>query len=39
MQIRTYRPHGDLAAALRQISEDYRFAVPYANQEGDSGAP
>lgn len=35
MQIRTYRPHGDLAAALRQISEDYRFAVPYANQEGD----
>lgn len=35
MQIRTYRPHGDIAAALRQISEDYRFAVPYADQDGD----
>ena len=35
MQIRTYRPHGDLAATLRQISEDYRFAVPYANQDAD----
>ncbi|MDY0250111.1 MAG: bifunctional isocitrate dehydrogenase kinase/phosphatase [Pseudomonas sp.] len=35
MQIRTYQPHGDLAATLRQISEDYRFAVPYANQEAD----
>lgn len=35
MQIRTYRPHGDIAAALRQISEDYRFSVPYADQEGD----
>ena len=35
MQIRTYRPNGDLGAALRQISEDYRFAVPYVNQEGD----
>lgn len=35
MQIRTYRPHGDLAATLRQISEDYRFSVPYADQERD----
>ena len=35
MQIRTYRPHGDLAATLRQISEDYRFSVPYADQDGD----
>ncbi len=35
VQIRTYRPHGDLAATLRQISEDYRFSVPYADQEGD----
>ena len=35
MQIRIYRPQGDLNAALRQISEDYRFSVPYANQEGD----
>lgn len=35
MQIRTYRPQGDLAASLRQISEDYRFAVPYENQERD----
>jgi len=35
VQIRTYRPHGDLAATLRQISEDYRFSVPYVNQEAD----
>lgn len=35
MQIRTYHPHGDLAATLRHISEDYSFSVPYANQEGD----
>lgn len=35
MQIRTYRPHGDIATALRQISEDYSFAVPYADQDGD----
>lgn len=35
MQIRIYRPHGDLAAVLRQISEDYRFSVPYADQDAD----
>lgn len=35
MQIRTYRPQGDLAATLRQISEDYRFAIDYIDQEGD----
>ncbi len=35
MQIRTYRPNGDIATALRQISEDYRFSVPYSDQEGD----
>ena len=35
MQIRTYRPHGDIATVLRQISEDYSFAVPYADQDGD----
>ncbi len=35
MQIRTYRPQGDLTATLRKISEDYRFSVPYADQDGD----
>ncbi len=35
MQIRTYRPHGDLSGTLRQISEDYRFSVPYENQKRD----
>ena len=35
MQIRTYRPDGDLAAMLRQISEDYRFSVPYKDQDAD----
>lgn len=35
MQICTYRPNGDIATTLRQISEDYRFSVPYSDQEGD----
>ena len=35
MQIRTYRPYADLTGTLRQISEDYRFAVPYEDQERD----
>lgn len=35
MQVRIYRPEGDLMGTLRQISEDYRFAVPYEDQEGD----
>lgn len=35
MQVRSYRPHGDLLGTIRQISEDYRFAVAYEDQEGD----
>lgn len=35
VQIRTYRPYGDLTSALRQISEDYSFSVPYADQAAD----
>lgn len=35
MQIRIYRPQGDLHAALQKISEDYQFSVPYADQAGD----
>ena len=35
MQVRVYRPHGDLSTTLRQISEDYRFSVDYIDQEGD----
>ncbi len=35
VQIRTYRPYGDLASALRQISEDYSFSVAYADQAAD----
>lgn len=35
MQIRTYRPNADLTSTLRQISEDYKFAVPYEDQERD----
>ncbi len=35
MQIRQYRPAGDLKAMLAQIMEDYRFAIPYANEQAD----
>lgn len=35
MQVRNYRPHGDLLGTIRQISEDYRFAVAYEDQERD----
>ena len=35
MQIRTYRPEGDLATTLHQISEDYRFVVDYEDQSRD----
>lgn len=35
MQIRVYRPEGDLKGTLRQLMEDYRFEIPYANPEAD----
>ena len=35
MQIRLYRPAGDLRATLRQIMQDYRFEIDYANPEAD----
>lgn len=35
MQIRQYRPEGDLKGMLKQVMEDYRFAIPYADAEGD----
>ncbi len=35
MQIRLYRPAGDLRATLRQIMQDYRFEIDYANAEAD----
>lgn len=35
MQIRTYRPQGNLTAVLEQISLDYQFDVPYINREKD----
>lgn len=35
MQIRQYRPNGDLSSALKQIMDDYSFAIPYANAASD----
>ena len=35
MQIRQYYPHGDLRSMLRQIMDDYRFDIPYANLQED----
>lgn len=35
MQIRLYRPNGDLKGMLRQVMADYRFEIPYANPEAD----
>lgn len=34
-QTRSYRPNGDLSGVLRRIFDDYGFAVPYGDVEGD----
>ncbi|MDM7857206.1 bifunctional isocitrate dehydrogenase kinase/phosphatase [Thiopseudomonas acetoxidans] len=35
MQIRQYRPNGDLRAMLKQLIEDYAFDIPYADTQAD----
>ncbi|HSC85447.1 MAG TPA: bifunctional isocitrate dehydrogenase kinase/phosphatase, partial [Pseudomonas sp.] len=36
-QTRSYTPQGNLAQALRQIFEDYRFSMPYEDLDRDLG--